>query len=107
MDPEAPIKPDKVNVCVLDAENYAVWRIPMRNLLCIKGWGDALLEPTTKEGRDGEEQVKLRVSNTVDEQARALMSVYVQDMHLHLIEGADNAYEAWLALEKLFTAPTC
>ena len=79
-------QPSKFGFQKLGDNNYAIWRIQMKGLLATKDCLRAISEPTDDNR----------------EKAMGLMIMCAEDQHLATIEQANNAAEAWTALEAMY-----
>lgn len=70
----------------LGNDNYTQWRTQMKGALAAKGYLNAL--------EDGDDANSTK--------ALGIIALCVQEYHLPIIEGAENAQEAWAALENLY-----
>lgn len=89
----------KVTITKLNNENYFIWKYKMELLLIKEGLWDTLnlVKPTLKT--DGSNAGEISTWQTMDDKARALIGLLVEDSQLCLIRKETTAKATWDALK--------
>jgi hypothetical protein len=82
----------KINIELLNGENYAVWSQRMEMLLVHKKLWKGVIEPEANADRSAE--------------AKALIGLNVTEQYLGRVVGVRNVEQAWDELEKVFRGKT-
>jgi hypothetical protein len=85
---------EKISIPLLGSDNWSIWKDKFEALLEFKDLTSAIAEPESDEGKKA------------NGQARALMTLYIQDAHVKLIRGERSAVKAWKKLEDTFQKST-
>ncbi|GAQ78648.1 hypothetical protein KFL_000160510 [Klebsormidium nitens] len=81
---------ERISIPQLGTDNWPVFKDKFLALLVYKGLAVAIEQPDSAEGKKA------------NDQARALITPYIQDAHVRLIKGEKSAARAWEKLQQNF-----